>query len=247
MAPGLFGFGVSVALDRERGWLTLKRALPMPPGAYLASKLAMAMLFAAIIFTILALLATTLGGVRLPVSAWPQLLAVDVFGVLPFCAIGLFVGTHGERTGRAGGDQSHLSADVVPVRACGCRSRCCPASCAKSRRCGRHIHLGQLALGAVGEPMAGARAQPHCGAAAVTVLFLSSSPGGVSRAARERESGGEHAHDLRTTSDQRRAARGDARVRACSPRNARAATPTALRVTSMPCSDGAAYDLVPHE
>jgi len=93
MAPGLFGFGVSVALDRERGWLTLKRALPMPPGAYLASKLAMAMLFAAVIFTILAILAITLGGVRLPASAWPQLLVVDVFGVLPFCAIGLFVGT----------------------------------------------------------------------------------------------------------------------------------------------------------
>ena len=54
MAPGLFGFGVSVALDRERGWLTLKSAQPMPPGAYLASKLAMAMLFAAIIFTLLA-------------------------------------------------------------------------------------------------------------------------------------------------------------------------------------------------
>jgi ABC-2 type transport system permease protein len=44
MSPGLFGFGVSVAMDRERGWLTYKRALPMPPGAYLAAKLAMAML-----------------------------------------------------------------------------------------------------------------------------------------------------------------------------------------------------------
>ena len=74
-APSLFGFGVSVALDRERGWLTLKRAQPMPRGAYLAAKLAMAMLFAAIIFAMLAVLATTLGSVRLPASAWLSLLA----------------------------------------------------------------------------------------------------------------------------------------------------------------------------
>lgn len=93
MSPGLFGFGVTVASDRERGWLTLKRAQPMPPGAYLVSKLAMAMLFAGIIFSIMGVLATTLGGVRLPVSSWALLLSVDVVGVLPFCAIGLFIGT----------------------------------------------------------------------------------------------------------------------------------------------------------
>ena len=33
MAPGLFGFGVSLAMERETGLLTLKRALPMPPFA----------------------------------------------------------------------------------------------------------------------------------------------------------------------------------------------------------------------
>ena len=31
MAPGLFGFGVAVAIERERGWLALKRVAPMPP------------------------------------------------------------------------------------------------------------------------------------------------------------------------------------------------------------------------
>ncbi|MEO8458898.1 MAG: ABC transporter permease [Dokdonella sp.] len=93
MAPGLFGFGVGVALDRERGWLTLKRAQPMPAGCYLAAKLAMAMLFAALIFAIMATLAATLGGVRLPASSWATLLLIDMLGVLPFCAIGLLIGT----------------------------------------------------------------------------------------------------------------------------------------------------------
>ena len=42
MAPSLFGFGVGVAIERERGWLALKRVAPMPPGAYLLAKMAMA-------------------------------------------------------------------------------------------------------------------------------------------------------------------------------------------------------------
>lgn len=93
MAPALFGFGVGVASERERGWLTFKRALPMPPGAYLAAKLVMAMLFAAVIFGILAVLAITLGHVRLALMQWLALLVIDLFGVLPFCAIGLWIGT----------------------------------------------------------------------------------------------------------------------------------------------------------
>jgi ABC-2 type transport system permease protein len=93
MAPGLFGFGVALALDRERGFLALKRALPMPPGAMLLAKMAMAMLFAAIIALVLLLLATTLGHVDLTGWQLIRLFLVDVIGVLPFCAIGLFIGS----------------------------------------------------------------------------------------------------------------------------------------------------------
>lgn len=93
MAPGLFGFGVVVAMEREHGLLTLKRALPMPPGAYLFAKMLMAMLFAAIVVCLLMLLAATLGHVRMPLANWSALLIADVLGVLPFCALGLLVGT----------------------------------------------------------------------------------------------------------------------------------------------------------
>lgn len=93
MAPGLFGFGVVVAMEREQGLLTLKRALPMPPGAYLFAKMAMAMLFAALITLLLMALAAGLGHVRMPLENWLGLFGVDVLGVLPFCALGLFVGT----------------------------------------------------------------------------------------------------------------------------------------------------------
>ena len=93
MAPGLFGFGVVVAMEREQGLLTLKRALPMPPGAYLFAKMAMAMLFAALVTLVLMAVAVSLGHVRMPAANWGALLVADMLGVLPFCAIGLYVGT----------------------------------------------------------------------------------------------------------------------------------------------------------
>ena len=93
MAPGLFGFGVAMALDRERGFLALKRALPTPPGAMLLAKMAMAMVFAVMISVILMTIALTLGKVTLAPWQLLELTLVNVLGVLPFCAIGLYIGT----------------------------------------------------------------------------------------------------------------------------------------------------------
>jgi ABC-2 type transport system permease protein len=99
MAPSLFGFGVGIAIERERGWLALKRVAPMPPGAYLAAKMIMAMVFALIIYLVLALMASTLGGVRLPLLGWLLLALIAVGGVLPFCALGLMIGSRANVSG----------------------------------------------------------------------------------------------------------------------------------------------------
>ena len=40
MGPGLFGFGVGLAMDRERGLLTLKRVQPVPASALLLAQVA---------------------------------------------------------------------------------------------------------------------------------------------------------------------------------------------------------------
>lgn len=93
IGAGLFGFGVSIAADREKGLLRLKRALPVPAGAMLLAKMAMAMLFAAIISLLLAVIAARVAGVVLEPSQWIRLFVINVLGVLPFCAIGLFVGS----------------------------------------------------------------------------------------------------------------------------------------------------------
>ena len=93
MGAALFGFGVTVAMDREQGFLMLKRALPMPPGSYVAAKMAMAVMFGVFVALLLALLGAWAGGVSLRSSQWALLLLVHAAGALPFSAIGLYLGT----------------------------------------------------------------------------------------------------------------------------------------------------------
>lgn len=92
VGAALFGFGVTVATDRERGYLRYRRALPVLPGALLLAKMVMAMLFAGLVLLVLGLIASTLGDVALSPAQWTWLLVVNVLGVLPFAAIGLYVG-----------------------------------------------------------------------------------------------------------------------------------------------------------
>lgn len=93
MGPGMFGFGMFVATERGQGLLTLKRALPMPPAAYLLSKLIMAMLFSAIVMVTLVLAAIVFGHPGLRAGQYIEILLLDILGSLPFCAIGFFIGT----------------------------------------------------------------------------------------------------------------------------------------------------------
>lgn len=93
MSPGLFGFGVSLALERDNGLLTLKRALPMPPAAYLLGKMLMAMIAAAMVIVLLLGLAVGVAHVSLTVGQAAALLLTGTLGVLPFCALGMLVGT----------------------------------------------------------------------------------------------------------------------------------------------------------
>ena len=92
MSPGLFGFGVALSMERDNGLLTLKRALPMPPGAYLLGKVVMAMFAAAVVSCILVLLATLVAHVPLTPAQMTALFATNLLGSLPFCAMGLMLG-----------------------------------------------------------------------------------------------------------------------------------------------------------
>jgi ABC-2 type transport system permease protein len=92
MGPGMFGFGITVATEREHGLLRLKRALPMPPAASLLAKMLMAMLFVAIVMASMAA-AAPLGHLRLPAARMLALSVVCVLGSAPFCALGFLIGS----------------------------------------------------------------------------------------------------------------------------------------------------------
>ena len=102
MSPGLFGFGVALSMERDNGLLTLKRALPMPPGAYLLGKVVMSIFAAAVVSCILLLLATLVAHVPLTATQIGALFATNLFGALPFCAMGLMLGMFIKGTGGPG-------------------------------------------------------------------------------------------------------------------------------------------------
>jgi ABC-2 type transport system permease protein len=92
MGPGMFGFGITVATEREQGLLRLKRALPMPPAASLLAKMMMSMLFVAIVMGSMAAVAP-LGHLHMPAARLLGLSIVSVLGSAPFCALGFFIGS----------------------------------------------------------------------------------------------------------------------------------------------------------
>jgi ABC-2 type transport system permease protein len=93
MGPGMFGFGITLAMEREQGLLALKRALPMPTGASLIAKMIMAMLFGVIVTATMITAALTLGHLPLTATQCLQLTTINALGALPFCALGLLLGT----------------------------------------------------------------------------------------------------------------------------------------------------------
>ncbi len=92
MAVALFGFGVSLAMERGQGWLQLKRASPMPVSAYFAGKLFSAVVFSTVIMLMLLTVGILFGGVRLPIATAARLVGILVAGSIPFCAMGLAIG-----------------------------------------------------------------------------------------------------------------------------------------------------------
>lgn len=149
MSPGLFGFGVSLALERDNGLLTLKRALPMPPAAYLLGKMLMAMIAAAVVILLLLGLAVGVAHVALSAGQAFALLLTGTLGVLPFCALGMLIGTLIKGQGAPGMlnliylPMSFLSGLWVPLQVL-------PATLQRIAPVWPSYHLDRIALNALG-------------------------------------------------------------------------------------------------
>jgi ABC-2 type transport system permease protein len=92
MGPAMFGAGCTLAMEREAGLFTLKRALPAPTGAWLVAKTVVAMAFAAVAVTSIVVAARIAGAANLSSGQMSIMAAIVVAGAIPFCALGVFVG-----------------------------------------------------------------------------------------------------------------------------------------------------------
>jgi ABC-2 type transport system permease protein len=92
--PGFSGFGVALAIEREKGLHTLRRAQPMPAAANIIGKAVLAMLSVAIVAPILMTAGVLFGNVPLSLTEAFALLGLAVVCCLPFCALGFFIGMH---------------------------------------------------------------------------------------------------------------------------------------------------------
>lgn len=92
IGAALFGFGVSVAVERGQGWMRLKRVVPMPPLAYFVAKVLMSLAIATIIVIAMSALGAIVGGVRLSAGQWIAVSCALIAGALPFSAMGLAFG-----------------------------------------------------------------------------------------------------------------------------------------------------------
>ena len=93
MGSTLYAFGVGVAVERGLGWLELKRASPMPMGAYFFAKGVVAMVFGGVVILMLFALGAGFGDVRMAPTQWLFTFGALVLGALPFGALGLTIGS----------------------------------------------------------------------------------------------------------------------------------------------------------
>ena len=87
----IFTFGDEVAKERGRGWPRTLQATPIPTWVYLGGKLAMALVYAALITATMSVVAATAGGVSLPAGTWVVFLATMLSGVLAFSTLGFAI------------------------------------------------------------------------------------------------------------------------------------------------------------
>ncbi len=89
----IFATCPSIAMEREFGLLTLKRAQPAPPGAWLTAKIVAGVVTGVIAYLPILVVTAVSGQAALSAGQLAAMSAVFVAGTIPFCALGLMVGT----------------------------------------------------------------------------------------------------------------------------------------------------------
>ena len=165
-----FAFMIAVIASIAVGLAVLKRVSPMPVSAYFVAKIAMSMAFAAVVVLLLTACATGLGGVRLGLGQWTLLCGALIAGTLPFCALGLLVGTLAKGQAAVAVvnlvylPMALLSGLWLPLFVF-------PAIAQKFAVLWPAFHLGRIALGIVGQE-SGVDYALHAGVLTATTLLV---------------------------------------------------------------------------
>jgi ABC-2 type transport system permease protein len=155
MGATLYAFGVGVAVERGLGWLQVKRASPMPPAAYFLAKAAVGLSFGAIVVGLLFGLGAAFGGVQMPAWQWLGMGGALIAGAIPFCAMGLAIGSFAGPNSAPG----LVNAIYLPMAFCGgmwIPFQFLPKSIQAIAPLLPSFHFSQIALRILGAPVEGA-------------------------------------------------------------------------------------------
>ncbi len=171
MGSTLFAFGAGIAVERGLGWLEVKRASPMPAGAYFFAKAFASIVFGATVILLLFALGAAFGGVRMAPSQWLLTFLALVAGSIPFCALGLIIGN------LAGPNSAPATVNMIymPLAFCGglwIPFDFLPAAIQRIAPFLPSYHLAQIALAIQDAPVHGAIAGHFEALAAFACLFL---------------------------------------------------------------------------
>ncbi|MEP7008455.1 MAG: ABC transporter permease [Sphingomonas bacterium] len=153
IGPALFGFGAGVAMEREQGLVELKRVSPIPPGAYVAAKLAAAVAATGAAIALIYAL-SLVGGVRLSPGRWALLAGLHLVSTIPYALIGFGIGM------RMGGKGAVAMANALFLGSAVIGGLWIPSSMLPvwMQTIGQAVpayHLGQIARAVVGAPVMG--------------------------------------------------------------------------------------------
>jgi ABC-2 type transport system permease protein len=170
IGASLFACGVGIAVERGLGWLQVKRASPMPPAAYFVAKGAVSVVFGAIVVALLFALGAAFGDVRMPVGQWLALGATLIAGAVPFCALGMAIGSFaGPHSAPATVQAIYLPLAFlaglwIPIEFL-------PHSLQRIAPLLPTYHFSQIALGVLRAPTRGSAVEHIAALAALTILF----------------------------------------------------------------------------
>ena len=171
MGSTLYAFGAGIAVERGLGWLEVKRASPMPAGAYFFAKGFASITIGAVTILLLFALGATFGGVRMAPGQWVLTFCALVAGSIPFCALGLIIGN------LAGPNSAPATVNMIymPLAFCGglwLPFDFLPKAIQRIAPFLPSYHLAQIALAIQNAPVRGTIAGHFEALAAFACLFL---------------------------------------------------------------------------